>query len=304
VLSIIIVSYNTRELLKGCLRSLFEHAPAAEIVVVDNASRDGSTEMMRVEFPDVKAVALAQNLGFAAANNIGLKHTKGEFVLLLNSDTYVEDGSLTRCAAWLKANPQVGAVTPRLIGFEGKAQISVHPSHSFRNKFRSMVWLKPTPIAEGPDVAPGWLPGAALMLRRKALEQIKVLLDETYFMYWEDTDLCARLAAAGWKLAVFQDGHVRHLGGGSSVGTGGLRPELLAHFLRGKYRWYARHRPRWERAGLWSLEAVEVVRKTLRGAAYPRRRRVEWSQAKALAQVLAQLLWRALFRNRSQAVGR
>jgi GT2 family glycosyltransferase len=291
MLSIIIVSFNTRELLRKCLQSLQVHTPTAEVIVVDNASRDGSAEMVRDEFPSARLFTLEKNIGFARANNVGLPHTRGDFVLLLNSDTYLEDDTLDRCMAWMQSHPNVAAVSPRLIGFDGVPQLCAHPFPSFRKKLREAFRLSNRQKEERVEEGQAWLIGAALMLRRDALRQLDGFLDTNYFMYWEDTDLCSRLLRAGWDMGIFRDGHVRHLGGASSNGKkGGQRPELHACFLRGKYRWFGRYRPKWESVGLWVLEAVEVVRKFLRGVCYGRRQ--EMIQAKTLAGVLWQLLFR------------
>jgi GT2 family glycosyltransferase len=289
MLSIIVVSYNTRDLLRQCLQSLQTYCPAAEVIVVDNASRDASAEMVRTEFPAANLIPLETNVGFAGANNVGLQLVGGNYVLLLNSDTYVEDDTLDRCVAWMNSRPEVGAVSPRLIGFDDVPQRCAHPFPSFWNKLRQTFRLPPRPAGERVDEGEGWLIGAALMLRREAIQQLKGFLDTGYFMYWEDTDLCSRLLRAGWVLAIYHEGHVRHLGGASSNSPGGgQRPELHACFLRGKYRWFGRYRPRWESAGLWAVEAVEVVRKLLRGVFY--RRRAEHIQAQTIARVLWTLI--------------
>ncbi len=286
MLSIIIVSYNTRELLRQCLRSLAAHCPEAEVIVVDNASRDGSPDMVRDEFPGVRLSVLAANAGFAGANNVGLRQARGDFILLLNSDTYVEDDSLSRCVAWMEAQPRVGACSPRLVGFDGVPQAWARPFPCFRSALRQALWLGPGPGARS------WLIGAALLVRRTALEQAGAFLDTGYFMYWEDTDLSARLLRAGWELAGFPDGHVRHKGGGSSQGADGdQRPELYASFLRGKYRWFARYRSAWEARGIWLLDALEATRKCLRGILRPGRR-CEFRRARTLAGVLWDVLRR------------
>jgi N-acetylglucosaminyl-diphospho-decaprenol L-rhamnosyltransferase len=285
MLSIIVVSYNTRELLRQCLRSLSVHCPAAEVIVIDNASEDGSGKMVRREHPAAKLIALNKNVGFAAANNIGLQSARGEFILLLNSDTYVEDDSLQRCLTWMETHPGVGAASPRLIGFDGQNQPCARPFPSFRDKLRVALWL-PAKGAHHAEEASGWLIGAALMLRREALHGLDGFLDTGYFMYWEDTDLSARLLRAGWKLAVFGQGHVRHRGRASSSGKdGNLRLDLYACFEQGKYRWLSRNRTRWECAGIWMLDAVEVFRKFFRGTLL-QRRRAECRQARTLANVL------------------
>jgi len=293
MLSIIIVNYNTRELLKQCLQSLRIHNPLAEVIVVDNASSDGSPEMIRIEFPDAKLVPLDKNLGFAGGNNVGLQNVNGDTVLLLNSDTYLEDDTLDRCAAWMRLHPYVGAASPWLIGFDGIPQRCAHPFPSFRKKLRSTLRLAPDEAPETVEDGAGWLIGAALMIRRDALRQLDGFLDTSYFMYWEDTDLCSRLLLAGYSLSIFNEGHVRHLGGASSNSSKGRqRSELQACFLRGKYRWFRHYRPTWELAGLWALDSVEAARKFLRGIFY--RRRWEYLQSRIQTSVLLRSVCKTL----------
>jgi len=291
MLSIIIVNYKTRELLGQCLRSLEVHSPDAEIIVVDNASNDGSVEFVRREHTSVKLLVLEKNVGFAGANNIGIRHATGDFILLLNSDTYVEDDSLTRCSQWMKEHPDVGAASPRLIGFDGRSQPCAHPFPSFRNRLFQTLWIPPPPAERNPEDLSGWLIGAALMLRREALQAAGDFLDTAYFMYWEDTDLCTRILSSGWKLAAFTAGQVRHRGGGSSTGQDGAqKAELHSYYVHGKYHWYSRYRPRWERVGIWLLDALDVVRQFLRSVVRPSRR-AEWKQARTLAGALWRVLW-------------
>lgn len=287
--SLIIVSYNTRDLLAQCLRSIATHAPHAEVVVVDNASRDGSAEMVRSEFPGVKLLALAGNGGFAAANNAGLPLCRGEFVVLLNSDTVLEDDGLDRCAALMRRSPKLGAVSPRLVGFDGRDQQCLHDPPSLRRALRVAARLSPTRGGEGPAREP-WLAGTALMVRREAIDGLDGFLDDSYFMYWEDADLSARLRADGWELATCAEAHVRHHGGASGGGADeSRRGPLFAWYVYGKHRWFAKHRPAWEAAGLWLLDLVEVPRMLARGALRPGRRH-EISRSRTLAGVLGRRL--------------
>ncbi len=263
MLSILVVSYNTRELLRQCLASLRQFAPTAQVIVIDNGSWDGSVEMVRSDFPDIEVVALPENLGFAAANNVGLRLAHGDPILLLNSDTVVEDDSLDRCAAWMREHPRVGALSPRLIGVDGVPQQCLYPFPSLARLLRTAIGQQsPTPEE---DVADGWLAGTALFLRREALGQIGGELDAGYFMYWEDADVCARLRERGWQRAVCSDAHVRHHGGSSSgAAAAPVRADLLAWDFFGRHHWFARHRPALECVGLWLLDAIDVPRILLR----------------------------------------
>lgn len=285
-LSLVIVSYNTRDLLRQCLASIGEHCPSAEVIVVDNASRDGSAAMVAEEFPGARLIASPSNDGFAAANNLGLARASGEFVVLLNSDTVLEDDSLSRCAAWMRAEPRLGAASPLLVGVDGRPQECFHRMPSLAGMLRRAL-RRPTPPLDGDRDPAGWLAGTALMVRREALEAAGGRLDDAYFMYWEDADLSARLREAGWDLARFSGGHVLHYGGASGGGDdANRRGDLYAWSCYGKYRWFARHRGAGEALGLWLFDWVEVARKLARGLARPARRH-ELGQARILAGVLA-----------------
>lgn len=299
MISIIIVSYNTRDLLRQCLESLDRHCPDAEVIVVDNASRDDSAEMVRGDFPHVKLIALSENRGFAGGNNAGLKQATGDLLLLLNSDTVVEDDSLQRCAEWIAQRPDIGAVSPRLIGMDGHPQQGLHQFPSLGRRVRRAFWSHPKPETDE-QADSSWLAGTALMIRREALEQCGGGLDDTYFMYWEDADFSARLLEAGWKLAECPESHVRHYGGASGGGPDATRrPDLYAWYAWGEHRWFFRHRPVWEAYSLWVLDLADVFRKFVRGAIHSDRRS-EWLHSRTLAGVL----WRRLLGQRPLLPGR
>ena len=283
MISLIIVNYKTPALLRGCLRSIEEHCPGAEVLVVDNASADGSAEMVRDEFPRAILFESPVNLGFAAANNVGLAACRGDAVVLLNSDTIVEDDSLQRCASWLVENPNVGALSPGLIGVDGRPQRCLYRFPSAKGRLRSALRL-PEPREEDGE---GWLAGTALMVRREALESIGGRLDDHFFMYWEDADFSSRLREAGWRLATLPDAHIRHYGGASGGGADdSRRSDLYAWYVYGRHRWFAKHRPPTESALMWALDALDVARKLTRGLTRPSRR-CEVAQARVLATVLA-----------------
>ena len=288
MISIVIVNYNTRDLLADCLKSLGEHCPDAEIVVVDNASRDGSVAMVRDAFPAVTLVESETNLGFAGANNLGLAECRGEFLLLLNSDTVLEDDSLTRCADWLREHPEVGALSPRLVGVDGRPQRCLYRFPSLKAKLLEAVRVG---APREPPEGDGWLAGTALMIRREALEGLGGRLDDQFFMYWEDADLSMRLRKAGWGLAALPGPHVRHYGGASGGGPDAVRrSDLHAWFVYGRHRWFAKHRPAWEALAAWALDLAEVPRKIVRGTIRPGRRH-ERSQAFVQAAVLGRVMF-------------
>ena len=285
MISIVIVSYQTSDLVAQCLDSIAQHAPEAQVVVVDNASRDSSADRVRREFPEVELVSLDRNLGFAGANNAGLPRCRGEFVVLLNSDTLLMDDSLQRMAEWMRATPDLGAASPRLIGFDGNPQCCRYRFPTLGDSVRTA--LRRPARAFPPEVSePSWLAGTALMLRRSALDAAGGSLDDRFFMYWEDADLSYRLRLQGWTVATCPDAVVKHLGGASGGGPdASRRTDLYAWYAWGRHRWFAKHRPWYEAAAIWSLDALDVPRMALRSLVRPSRRH-EWRQARALAGVL------------------
>jgi len=242
-LSIIIVNWNTRELLAGCLRSIANcelritnyrtpatpiyrsiNLPAAEVFVVDNASTDGSATMVREHFPWVRLIENTENVGFARANNQGIALATGRYVLLLNPDTEIHPGALETLIEFMGATPEAGACGPRLLNGDGTLQHGCHPMLTpgrefWRLLFLERFWPRTTYPIDRWDVATPRqvevIKGACLLLRRAALDQVGVL-DESYFMYTEEVDLCYRLTQAGWGLWCVPAAAVTHYGEGSS----------------------------------------------------------------------------------------
>lgn len=225
-LSIVVVSWNTCELLASCLRSVYETAGdlAFEVFVVDNASTDGSAEMVLGQFPQVRLITNRQNLGFARANNQAIRESRGRLVLLLNSDTEVRRGALQALIAFMDSHPQAGAAGARLLNADGSLQPSCHPMLTPWREFWRLLFLEGIYRRATYDMA-HWdvhaprevevIKGACLMLRREALDQVG-LLDESYFMYTEEVDLCYRLRRVGCKLYWVPQAEVVHYGEASS----------------------------------------------------------------------------------------
>lgn len=300
-LSVIIVNYNTRALLQGCLKSIRVHEPRAQVIVVDNASRDDSVAVVERQFPEAQLLRADRNLGFAAANNLGAKAALGDYLALVNSDAELQDDTLSRCVAYLGENPGTGALSPRLIGLDGQPQQCLYPWPTLASIAKSMGylprWLRSaSPHAWGRGESnltqpppPGWLAGTTLVIRRSAWEDLNRddLLDSRFFMYWEDADLSARLSRRGWSLEVFEPGEVLHHGGASGGGPDSIRRlDLYAWYMWGRHQWFQTHRPWWEAGGLWCLDALDVVRKAMRGLVRDGRKH-ELKQAMTLANVLA-----------------
>lgn len=225
-LSIVIVNWNTRALLRDCLASVSEGLGPlqVEVLVVDNASEDGSADLVRRDFPQVTLIENAENLGFAAGNNVALRSAIGRYVMLLNTDTLVHGSVLPEAVAWLDAHPQVGVMGPRVLNDDGTVQPSCSAFPSLR--FLAMQTLGLTRIARWDSYRmTGWdrtaerevevISGAAMFVRRSAMEQVG-LLDEAFFFYGEETDWCLRFARAGWQLVFAPIPEITHFGNGSA----------------------------------------------------------------------------------------
>lgn len=236
--SIIIVNWNTREILRDCLRSVYENAGKVDfdVIVIDNASTDGSAEMVRTEFDKVQLIANASNRGFAAANNQGMAVAGGRYVLLLNSDTIVLDGAIAKTVEFADAHPEAGVVGCRVLNPDRSLQPTcfLYPSvlnlllaATYLNKLlprsrffgrERMTWWSRDDVREVEVVT-----GCYMLVRREAIDRVGVM-DEDYFMYGEETDWCWRFRRAGWRPMFTPAAEIIHLGGQS---TAQIRPQML-----------------------------------------------------------------------------
>jgi len=246
-LSIVIVSWNVRDLLRGCLRSLYA-APegrAAQVIVVDNGSTDGSAEMVEAEFPAVQLVRGSENRGFAAANNTGLALAQGRYVLFLNPDTEIIGAALAALLGYAAAQPDVAVVAPQLLNSDGSLQPSRYRFPTFATAFFESTWLEPIAprqlldryyvrdLPEDQVCDVDWVRGAALLVRRAAIDAVGPL-DEGFFMYSEELDWCRRFRDAGWRVVYLPTAQVIHHGGKSSDAVFGasVLGRIAAHRLR------------------------------------------------------------------------
>jgi N-acetylglucosaminyl-diphospho-decaprenol L-rhamnosyltransferase len=253
-LSIVIVSWNVRELLRRCLESIANRKSQIanykyEIVVVDNASSDGSAEMVRSEFPHVRLVANRTNRGFTGGNNDGLALACGRYVMLLNPDTEVLNDALATMIAYADARPQVGAVGPQLLYPDGSIQSSRRRFPSLCTAMLESTWLQPLAPAgllrhyyalDLPDdraAEVDWVTGAALLVRREAIEEVGVL-DEEFFMYSEELDWCKRIKDAGWQIVYLPEAQVVHHEGKSSEQ---VAPQRHVYFQTSKVHYFRKH---------------------------------------------------------------
>lgn len=227
LISIVIVSFNTRELLRECLQAVYARVAGIEfeVIVVDNASHDGSPAMVRDSFPEVRLLALADNLGFGGGNNAGVAAAQGEFVFLLNSDAILLHNTPQVLADYLQTHPAVACVGPRIVlpSLAPQPQAFGHLPSPWRLLMQSVGGgALRLPLFEGVDAAVrgerehtvGWLSGVCLCLRRAHYQQVGGF-DERFFMYAEDVALCGRLRPLG-RSVLLDDSDVLHYGGASS----------------------------------------------------------------------------------------
>jgi len=243
-LSIIIVSYNIRADLERCLQSLVTHKPHVdhEILVVDNASTDDTVDTLRERWAGVRLIEGWSNVGFSRANNIGIRQSFAELVLLLNGDTVVPAGAIDALVAVLDRRPDVAVTGPRLVDAEGRPELSfgrmISPFNELRQKLRARGNVtRLTSVEREVD----WVSGACLLVRRADAEAVG-LLDERFFMYTEDVDFCAAVRARGRKVLFTPAAEVVHVRGRSRQ-TAPRASE--AAYRRSQLAFYEKHHPRW-----------------------------------------------------------
>jgi N-acetylglucosaminyl-diphospho-decaprenol L-rhamnosyltransferase len=237
-LSVSIVNTESRALLLACLETL--PRDAAEIVVLDNASEDGSAEAVRERFPDVRVIEQTFRAGFGANHNTVVRATAGRYVYVLNEDTTADDWAFERIVAYLDAHPRVAALGPRLVYPDGKVQDS--------------AWRFPTPLVSALGLltvgklgvkqshgsaahAVDWVMGAALVLRREALDEVG-LFDEEFFLYSEEVDLQLRLRDAGWEVHYFPEATVTHH---ESQFSAEIPERRINEMWRSRHRYWRKH---------------------------------------------------------------
>jgi GT2 family glycosyltransferase len=260
-LSIIIVSFNASADLERCLASLHHPPPATphEIIVVDNRSADGSAEAAR-RWSDVRVIEAGGNLGFARANNIGIRASRGANLLLLNSDTIVPPGAVDGLIEQLRRDQSVAVVGPRLVDTAGRVELSFGRMIGPFNELRQKTLVRGhanrigaiTAMVERATNRPGfpdWVSGACLLVRRHDADAVG-LLDERYFMYAEDVDFCAAIRARGRRVRFTPAVTVTHLRGRSAA----TAPAATgAAYRQSQLAFYEKHHPRWLPLLRWYL---------------------------------------------------
>jgi GT2 family glycosyltransferase len=243
MVSIVIVSFNNEVDLIGCLLSLKKAPPAIdhEIIVVDNASGDGSVEAARA-FAGVKVIEMQQNSGFAAATNAGIRESAGDLLLFLNSDTLVPAGAIDGLVGRLKAAGAAAIAGPRLVDAQGQPELSfgrmISPLNEFFQKRYSAKWIAQQTTREQ---FVDWVSGACLLVRRADAEEVG-LLDERFFLYTEDVDFCHAVRKLGRKVLFTPAAQVTHLRGRSRA----TQPAASrAAYRRSQIAFYQKHHPLW-----------------------------------------------------------
>jgi N-acetylglucosaminyl-diphospho-decaprenol L-rhamnosyltransferase len=250
-LSIIIVNWNTCELLAHCIRSIEVNVLPSlrsnlEVFVVDNASSDGSGAMIQQDFGWIRLLQNTKNVGFATANNQAIRESKGRYVLLLNPDTWVCSGGLDLLVDFMEKHPEVGAAGSRLLNADGSLQMSCYPAPTVAREFWRLLYLDKLyacsqynmhswSILEPKEV--DLVQGASLMVRRQTLEQVG-LLDEDYFMYTEEVDWCYRIRRAGWHIYWVPASTVIHYGGQS---TQQVATNMFLQLYKSKVHYLRKH---------------------------------------------------------------
>lgn len=268
-LSIIIVNWNTREMSRSCLESVFEniHDYEAEVIVVDNASKDGSAEMVKNDFPEAILICNSENMGFATANNQAIRIAKGRNILLLNSDTIVLGDVMQKSVVYMDAHPEVGVFGCRVLNPDRTMQATCFQYPSLFNSFLKTLGMHriPWPAFFGRESLRGWkrdserdvdvVTGCYFMVRAEDLKKVG-LLDESYFFCYEETDWCVRFRKLGWRCRFSPVGEIIHYG---NVSGKMLEHKRDLHLIRGKIKLHRKHGGELNAATIWLLCLIFFV---------------------------------------------
>ena len=311
LVSILIVSFNTRDLTLECLRMLYANlgGVAAEVLVIDNGSPDDSVAAICRDYPQAGMIVNEMNAGFGAANNRAMELSRGKYLLLLNSDAFVAPGAIAALIEYLERHPRVGAAGPRLLNADGSLQISCFPFPSPVRAWAENLWLpKVLPHtsrlgdyrrwAHDQEQLVDWVVGACMLVRREAYEAVGGF-DERFFMYSEEADWQRRMRNKGWQIGFAPAARVRHLGGASGASEAA---NMNRHFFQSLDRYELKHHG-W--SGLISLRLAMAVGSSLRAILWvgawilrPRGRSVASAKIRLHAWLVARQLthWRKLGR--------
>ena len=298
-LSIIIVSWNVRDLLQACLRSIvtYKYDLSLEVIVVDGASVDGSPAMVSELFPWVNLIACDENVGFPRGNNIGLAKANGRYLLLLNPDTEIIGDALPKMLAYLEKHPEVGLVGPQLLNSDGSVQSSRRRFPKLITGLVESTWLEPVAPKsvlrhyygeDLPDDATAevdWVTGACMLTRREIYKTLGGM-DEDYFMYSEELDWSRRIKNAGWRIVYFPGAQVLHHVGKSSEQAVTARH---INFQRAKLRYFRKYHGAWVtvvlRAVLLLNYVGQILLEGIKGG-LGHKRPLRWQRVRAYWQVV------------------
>ncbi len=289
-LTVLIVSYNAKIHLERCLRSLYDetsHRPL-EVIVVDNASTDGSLSMVTRDFPEVVAIGSPDNLGFAGGNNLGMRASKGQYLLLLNNDAFVKRGGVDTMLRIMKERPDVGVLGPLLRNEDGSVQISYGDMINFRTEARQKMLSKFYESGNRffrsyiekrskQEAYPDWVSGACMMFRAELLDKVGYF-DGGFFMYTEEVDYCQRVRRAGYRVLYTPEAEVIHLRGKSTEAN---REKATFEYRRSQLYFYKKHYGRGKVRFLKVYLLFKIAAKWVLGSRAQRR----------LQQMLFGLVW-------------
>lgn len=254
--SVIILNYNTMQLTLNCISSLYEHTTGIdfEIILVDNASAEPGIDTITEKYPQVELIKSPENLGFSGGNNLGIQHARGRYILLLNSDTYLQENAIYASYLYMEQNSSVGVVSPRLVFPDGRLQSVAQrfPSVKYQlfelfrlqkilGKKISSRFLLGAFFHQDQTVEVDWVWGAFFMFRREIMDKLpNHKLDDEYFMYWEDVQWCMDIKKLGYRIFFFADTEIVHIHSGSK----GKKNEMMVNngirFFQRNYSWLHR----------------------------------------------------------------
>jgi GT2 family glycosyltransferase len=275
-LSVVVINWNDLTVIKDCLTSIYRETTAIpfEVILSDNGSIDGSVDCVREYFPDVRIVENGANIGFARANNAGIRVARGEYVLILNPDTIIHDRALEKLVEYADSSPDGGAFGCRVLNPDGSFQNPARPLPTVRGLFIAALnlrWLGRLIDAWESDLYYQWAgrttrpvgfqSGCCIMVRRGLLERLHGF-DERFFYHFEETDLCCRIWKAGCKVLFYPGAEITHLGG-QSVGRFPIRFALETY--RSRYRYFYKH---FGAKGLMQAKWISLLALWVRHIAY------------------------------------
>ena len=283
-LCVVLVNYNTAHLLERCIGRLraASRALSVRVVIVDNASRDGSAALIRDRFPDCVLIANDANVGFGRANNQALAFCSGPYVLLLNTDAFVFPDTLRKCLQHMDAHPRCGVLGVRLTNEAGQSSYRGRP---FPDPWKNFLWqtglwklatTTPHPV-DDPDPPGGawqcdWVVGCFYLVRQTVIQQVG-LFDPRYFLYFEEVDHCLAVKRAGWSVECLAGTSVIHVGGGSAESEGELSAsgrQISALQIESELLYYRKHNGLW---GLLKTVSLALLADAIRAAKWVLKRR-------------------------------